>query len=440
MFGDKSISFLKFHNTVITGTISSKGGLGRFDFINCIFIYNHYRIIEVELVVEVRIINCKFTPSVYHDKCRNVLGCVIYAKGFGKNPPMNKITIISLFTTCRRVNDGTQITHQSCGEFYSENSVFVGSLGDNGGIIECEDMDFYLVNCYFSLTENQKVNSEGGFIYYRFKYGVFTANNITFNASDIQSNTFISIIDLHSQKQIFRNTQIKCPKSLGVSGKRQKLNEITIQHLYVCQKTCTSNEYTYQAGSTILSGTSDAREQSHDDVTGTANNPNCSPCPIGANCSNNIINQALPNYWGYKDRHDIVSMIRCPDDYSCQEKETCRGIDSCNVNRTGPLCGRCRAKWTEVLFSAKCLLVDDCPAALILVFYTIGVISYGLGLMAISYIKDVGPVLVKKILKAATEAVLCRKGKTLAAQNELEDSALSRQKVRMKLRQRKQNS
>ena len=200
--------------------------------------------------------------------------------------------------------------------------------------------------------------------------------------------------------------------------------EIAIQHLYVCQKTCTSNEYTYKAGSTILNDISDIWIDPPDDLTVTTNNPNCSSCPIGANCSNNI--KALPNYWGHKDKNDIVSIIRCPDGYCCQEEETCRGIDSCNVNRTGPLCGRCRVNWTEVLFSAKCLLVDDCPAALILVFYTIGVIAYGLGLMAISYIKDVGPALVKKILKVANEVVLCRKGKTLADQNELGDSELSR--------------
>ena len=113
---------------------------------------------------------------------------------------------------------------QSCGELYIENSVFVGSLGDNGDVVQCEDMLLHLVNSYFSLTENQKVKSERGFIYYRCEYGVFTANNITFNASDVQSNTFISIIDLHSRKTIFRKTQIKCPKSLGFSGKRQKLN------------------------------------------------------------------------------------------------------------------------------------------------------------------------------------------------------------------------
>ena len=99
MYGDKSIGLLKFHNTNITGFVNSEGGFGSFHFNNCIFIYNHYVIIQVESAVEVRIINCKFTPSVNHDNCRNVLGCVIYTKGFGVFPEMNTISIISLFTT-----------------------------------------------------------------------------------------------------------------------------------------------------------------------------------------------------------------------------------------------------------------------------------------------------------------------------------------------------
>ena len=45
--------------------------------------------------------------------------------------------------------------------------------------------------------------------------------------------------------------------------------------------------------------------------------------------------------------------------------------------------------------------------------------------MAISYIKDVGPPLAKRIWKAAREKVLCKKGKTLKDQNELQDSELS---------------
>ena len=279
--------------------------------------------------------------------------------------PKNESLIESLFPSCR----GSGLVIWTCSKLYIENSVFEGSLGDDGGVIQCEDMHLELVNCYFSLT------ADADFIYHRCDFGSFTATNTTFNASDVQSNDLVTIMDLLSMLQIFKNTQIMCPKSFDVLSIDQQIIRFNIQSQYVCQKACTGDEYTYQAGSTILSGTSDYIEFAvFSDAKGfkapfSAYNPNCSSCPIGANCTNHI--KALPNYWGYKDKHDIVNMIRCPNGYCCQEKETCKGIDSCNVNRTGPLCGKCEANFTEALFSAKCFLVDDCPAALILVLYVI---------------------------------------------------------------------
>ena len=114
----------------------------------------------------------------------------------------------------------------------------------------------------------------------------------------------------------------------------------------------------------------------------------CKPCPIEATCKGNI--QSLPNYWGYKDQFNVVSMIRCPTGYCCQGDEACKGIDSCNNHRTGRLCGMCQTNWTESLFSPGRLLIDYCAAGLILVLYILCVILYGLGLLAFNYIKDVG--------------------------------------------------
>ena len=84
--------------------------------------------------------------------------------------------------------------------------------GMMGGVIQCEDMHLEMVNCYFSLT------ADADFIYHHCEDGSFTATNTTFDASGIQSNDLVSIMDLHSATKIFKNTQIMCPKSLGVSA------------------------------------------------------------------------------------------------------------------------------------------------------------------------------------------------------------------------------
>ena len=113
-------------------------------------------------------------------------------------------------------------------------------------------------------------------------------------------------------------------------------------------------------------------------------------------------------------------MIRCPRGYCCQDKESCKRIDSCNKHRTGPLCGKCEGNWTESLFSSKCFLVDYCPAAEIVALYIACVLAYGLGLMAFNYAKDVVPNILKNMLKALKRKFACRTGKLHSPVNTFE--------------------
>ena len=408
VFGYKSIGFLKIENTVIDGSVSSRAVgffLGYLHFNNCTF----YRVkiygINAQSVLQVKIIKCKFNPTIGYTKCKYIQGCIVNVKRLGLHQNNYKL-IFSLFPNCK---------FGECVKLYIRNSEFVGSLG---GVIKCEDMHLELVNCRFSLKENRLISPEGGFIYHDYIEGEFSATNVTFDASLVQSNMLVSIMELRCNNVLLRNTHILCPKSLGVSAKKRELSFMYLHH-YVCQKSCTSSEYTYQAGSMFLSSFINKYHSLSANDT-KENKPVCSSCPIGANCNNHI--KALPNYWGYKDKSDIVSMIRCPNGYCCQGDDTCREINSCNANRTGPLCGRCRGNWTESLFSPKCLLVDDCPAGLILMLYIGGAVAYGLGLMAISFIKDVGPAIVKNILKVLTKRILCSKGETHKVENEHEES------------------
>ena len=398
VFGYKSIGFLKMENTVIGGWVWTEGSLAYLHFNNCTFYRAGLIGINTQSVLQVKIINCKFSLTIDYEKCLYSQGCIVNVKGLGYQPN-NYELINSLFPNCEETE---------CGKLYIRNSEFVGSLGDDGGIIKCEEMHLELVNCRFSLKENHLISPEGGFIHYYYRRGRFSATNVTFDASAVKSNMLFSIMELCYMNILFKNTQIICPNSLGVSAKKLELFLVYLYH-YVCQMPCTSNEYTYQAGSMFLSSITQV-------VESRENKPICSSCPIGANCSNHI--KALPNYWGYKDKFDIVSMIRCPNGYCCQGDESCKEINSCNGNRTGPLCGRCKENFTESLFSPRCLLVDDCPAGMILMLYIAGAVAYGLGLMAISFIKDVGPVIVKNILKVLTKRVLCRKGKTHKVENE----------------------
>ena len=412
VYGSKSVGFLKLKNTAIKASVHSleAGGLVSMDFNNCTFHVSRLGwVVKAESVHQVKIINCKFSLAIYHNKfkCLSPRGCIVSVRGWEFSLTKYKL-VNSLFSSCEETE---------CRKLYIKNSEFVGSLGDNGGIINCEDMHLELENCRFSLKENHPISPEGGFIYYHYEGGRFSATNVTFDASAIQSNMLVSIMELRCEEVLFRNTQIMCPNSLGFLGNEHEISYYMILHHYVCQMPCASDEYTYQAGSILFNHV--AHKDNHIE-TSRENKPVCSSCPIGANCSNHI--KAFPNYWGYKGKFDVVSMIRCPSDYCCQGDETCKDIDSCNANRTGPLCGRCKGNWTESLLSPKCLLVDDCPAGLILMLYIGGVVAYGLGLMAMSFIKDVGPTMVKNALKVLTKRVLCRKGEGHSDGNEHQES------------------
>ena len=82
--------------------------------------------------------------------------------------------------------------------------------------------------------------------------------------------------------------------------------------------------------------------------------------------------------------------------------------------------------------SPRCLLVNDCPAGLILMLYIGGVVAYGLGLMAMSFIKDVGPGIVKNTLKVLTKMVLCRRGEGHKDGNEHQESKSLKKECRTK--------
>ncbi|CAH3043143.1 unnamed protein product, partial [Pocillopora meandrina] len=93
----------------------------------------------------------------------------------------------------------------------------------------------------------------------------------------------------------------------------------------------------------------------------------CQNCPFGAHCNgpNNIL--AKPNFWGYKitNSSNISSLkfLPCPWEYCRpQRKDLYQSNDynSCRDFRSGILCGRCAAGYSETLFSSECRQSHKC--------------------------------------------------------------------------------
>ena len=132
-------------------------------------------------------------------------------------------------------------------------------------------------------------------------------------------------------------------------------------------------------------------------------NPHCYQCPVGAKCSGNI--KALPNYWGFRAKDELF-MIRCPTGYCCQDDESCKSFDSCNRNRSGPLCGVCQKCFAESLFGQTCNPVEKCHTWFIVLLYISCAVGYGLVLMVIDNIKETLISSFKKIYQCIKKRLL----------------------------------
>ena len=100
----------------------------------------------------------------------------------------------------------------------------------------------------------------------------------------------------------------------------------------------------------------------------------CLPCPFGANCTHNIL--AKRNFWGFKEQQNSTELrfTLCPVGYCSQSKATdFPEYNSCQGNRSGKLCGKCKHDYTETIYSPQCRPSHQCndywfwPVALVYV-------------------------------------------------------------------------
>ena len=182
---------------------------------------------------------------------------------------------------------------------------------------------------------------------------------------------------------------------------------------FACNSVCEGeSKYSLQSGILVIS--ENVTMKCYDDLIlviqkpGTLEEvfvPTCQPCPLGAKCNSGI--QVLPNYWGYITSKPSVSMIRCPDDYCCQGNETCSAIDSCNMGRTGTLCGTCEENLTESIFIPKCLPTESCKSALVTTLFMSAALFYAVILLSFRAIKQKLFSLLKKVKVKCTNKLSC---------------------------------
>ena len=262
------------------------------------------------------------------------------------------------------------------------NTQFIGTPETNKFIIKTTFLSLILNKTRFT-AGNQNRSFTGTSFVESMWPPKFLLIETKFDASESVTKNHIPIIVTKSPLIMdFIETHILCSKTYRAAAVSQK--DVYFSFIVSCKVACETGEYTYEGGSMIINGSFNA----HKKTTSLASNitePVCNACPVGGKCDGNI--KSLPNYWGYKNDNDHVTMIRCPDGYCCQNDHICQGISTCQKGRTGTLCGRCIENLTESLISPKCIDSSKCYIELVLIMYFLALLSYAVGILTIDSIK-----------------------------------------------------
>ena len=318
----------------------------------------HRSKITVRQVISVSIRNCEYKVSdnMFYDNVK-----ISGNEHFPIDPKGIKQTIkqlIYLPSHCEDYQPTVSI----------EDTVFTGTLNkQTDSVIKTEEVTFIMSNVTFDIHQ-RGVNRKRWYISYATIWigKLVKLINVNINATSLPSASSVAMVS--SDQVYLENFEILCPQGLAVGNVSSYYEE-----QFSCERQCPTDAYTFQAGSAVINGNKDW--DSPYNITYSRSKVHCKICPLGANCTGPI--KALPNYWGHKNSKDnSFTMIRCPDGYCCTGNDQCDRINTCNINRTGNICGKCQKGLSEALFSTECLSADSCVGAIALLYYTICVIIY----------------------------------------------------------------
>ena len=115
----------------------------------------------------------------------------------------------------------------------------------------------------------------------------------------------------------------------------------------------------------------------------------CQSCSFGAVCQRGI--KPKPNFWGYVHKRRAL-MIVCPPGYCCQTADQCISLNSCNGNRAGRLCGKCKHGYFQSVFTSDCLEEKVCKTGK---FWALAITTCFLFTVMFTFLQDTFSFIVK---------------------------------------------
>ena len=241
-------------------------------------------------------------------------------------------------------------TFQSCSFIDNIASTLGGHLHTAAGYWNLTILDSIFNQTVFKLHGSGN-RTAGTFFVDTEGTGTLYITNTSLTATFPETNGPLVQVKNGRQVSLDNSTKLFCPK-----GSRMQIinfqGNISDRNVQTVQISCSSCEgYTYSLSRGFACGL-------HLGPTFS-----CARCPFGANCTRlrNIF--AEPNFWGFEEETDpsLLKFVTCPLGYCRPPSEAdFPEYNSCQGNRTGTMCGRCKESYTETLYSPTCRPVGQC--------------------------------------------------------------------------------
>ena len=207
----------------------------------------------------------------------------------------------------------------------------------------------------------------------------------------------------------FRNVDIVLPnlkfkeiKILKISGKEEEdirnfsfhcgfhfspqINHFESTTEFLCSR-CLRNRYSMSAGGCIIEVLKNTNEYMNEKYQ--LKNATCKTCPTGSKCpDNNLI--ARDNFYGfYENKTKDYKFFLCPEGYCCSSTtKHCKSPITCNYNRKGRLCGKCKEGYFISFVNNKCIENSKCSDGSRQSFWAVFIITFIIVALLLVFFKD----------------------------------------------------
>ncbi|XP_074623281.1 uncharacterized protein LOC141881405 [Acropora palmata] len=239
-------------------------------------------------------------------------------------------------------------TFQSCSFIDNIASTLGGHLHTAAGSSNLNILDSIFNQTVFKLHGSGNLTAG---TFYVDTEGTLYITNTSLTATFPETNGPLVQVRNGRQVSLDNSTTLFCPNGsrMQIINFQGQINDQKVQTVQISCSSCEGNTYSMSRG--VAYGLQLGPTLS------------CARCPFGANCTRSRNIFAEPNFWGFRGETDpsLLKFVTCPLGYCRPPSEAdFPEYNSCQGNRTGKMCGRCKESYTETLYSPTCRPVEQC--------------------------------------------------------------------------------